>query len=106
MHVQRLILVIVVITLLGLITVWQQIQTVRLGYQISSFASLKQNLTTENHTLQTKLASTKSPLSLAKTADLSKLKLIYAGDSNITEIKDRITKIHMPGGVVQAKLTR
>ncbi|MFH1228350.1 MAG: hypothetical protein V1701_10685 [Planctomycetota bacterium] len=106
MHVQRLVLLIVVITLLALITAWQQIQTVRIGYQISSFTALKQSLTTENHTFQTKLASIKSPLSLTKTADSSQLKLVYSGDANINEIKDRIIRISVPRGSVQAKLTR
>lgn len=106
MHSSRLVLVIVIITLLGLITAWQQIQTVRWGYQISHLGAVKQNLTTEHHAMQTKLASIKSPNNLIKTADSCQLKLVYAGDTGLNEIKERLNNITVANRAVQAKLPR
>jgi hypothetical protein len=106
MHSSRLVLVIVIITLLGLITAWQQIQTVRWGYQISHLSTVKQNLTTEHHTMQVKLASIKSPNNLIRIADSCQLKLVYAGDTGLYKVREQINNAMVAPRAVQANSGR
>ena len=106
MHNKRLILLIVIITLLGLITAWQQIQTVRLGYRVSDLAVIKQKLTTQNHTLQTDLTAVKSPNRLRMTADTCQMKLIYSGEANLTEVKEHLDKTGAQNYLTPAQLGR
>ncbi|MBI4711888.1 MAG: hypothetical protein HY762_01075 [Planctomycetes bacterium] len=64
MHTKRLVIIIGLITFLGLITAWQQVQTIRWGYQISELATLRDKLFTGEQSIKIKLANLKSPQNL------------------------------------------
>ena len=77
MTTRRLILIIGLITFLGLITAWQQIQTVRFGYQISEANQIKQRLIEEEKALEICVARLKSPEKLLARSTRMKVNLVY-----------------------------
>ena len=93
----RFVAIIVVVTFLGLVTVWQQIQTVRWGYQISEAQSLKTQLVEEQKTISSQLSQVKSPrglLDLARARQIvltypQKLSRIKAPHHNIAGLKEQ-----------------
>ncbi|MBA7530876.1 hypothetical protein ES705_23087 [subsurface metagenome] len=77
MTTRRLILIIGLITFLGLITAWQQIQTLRLGYQISEANQTKKQLLDEEKALEICVARLKSPGNLLARSVRMKVNLVY-----------------------------
>ena len=61
---KRLILVIGLLTLLGFVAAWQQIQTTRFGYKISELEQCERQLVEQNLSLSVQLARLRSPESL------------------------------------------
>ena len=61
MHINRFFIIIGLITFLGLITAWQQIQTIRYGYHISTVIKAKEAAINDQKALTLKLTSIKSP---------------------------------------------
>jgi hypothetical protein len=73
----RFILLIVLITFLAMITVWQEVQSVRLGYSISDLIKQKNALIRENTSLTIQLAHLKSPDSLWNQAKIMQVDVVY-----------------------------
>ncbi|MFH1230269.1 MAG: hypothetical protein V1709_02100 [Planctomycetota bacterium] len=64
---KRFLLVIGLITFMGFIAAWQQIQTVRLGYRISETNKFREQVINEQKILKLKFTSLKSPEHLLAT---------------------------------------
>ena len=88
----RFVAIIVVVTFLGLITVWQQIQTVRWGYQISEAQSTKAQLVEEQKAISSQLSQTKSPQGLLGLARARQISLAYP--RKLSGIKSEATAPH------------
>ena len=73
----RFILLVGIITFLALITVWQEVQSVRFGYNISELIKVQNALTRENINLAIQLAHLKSPDSLMNQAKTMQVALVY-----------------------------
>jgi hypothetical protein len=76
MHINRLFIIIGLITFLGLITAWQQTQTIRYGYHISTIIKAKEAAINDQKTLTLKLTSIKSPQHLLASEASSKNKMV------------------------------
>lgn len=74
---KRFILIIALLTLLGFITAWQQIQTVRFGYKISEIEQYKKQLVEQRLNLTLRLAQLKSPQNLLAQAKVMKINFSY-----------------------------
>lgn len=79
---KRLLVVIAVVTFLGLVTVWQQIQTMRWGYRISESTELKKQLVEEQKTLEIQLTNLTSPQQLLARAQDKGIKMAYQTGPN------------------------
>ncbi|MEK7448119.1 MAG: hypothetical protein AAB019_01405 [Planctomycetota bacterium] len=86
MTTKRLIIIIILLTALGLITAWQQIQTVRYGYKITTTAQSQNQLLETRKNLEVKLAEVKSPENLVIKADALKIMLTYPKNWNIVDL--------------------
>lgn len=86
MTTKRLIIIIVLLTALGLITAWQQIQTVRHGYKISNSVQTHKQLLEAQRDLDRKLARVKSPDYLVQQAEKRKMKLTFPDNWNIVNL--------------------
>jgi hypothetical protein len=73
----RFILLVGIITFLALITVWQEVQSVRFGYNISELIKVQNALTRDNINLTIQLARLKSPDSLMNQAKTMQVALGY-----------------------------
>jgi hypothetical protein len=98
MHINRLFIIIGLMTLLGLITAWQQTQTVRYGYQISGITKARDAAINKQKALTLKLTSIKSPQHLLATKDSSNTKMVSPGLLNQNQINNQ------NGGGVALKL--
>lgn len=74
---KRLILVIALVTFLALIAVWQKVQTIRFGYQISESTQVKKQLLRQNTFFTIQLTQSRSPDHLVTQAKTTKLTLFY-----------------------------
>lgn len=74
---KRLILVIALVTFLALIAVWQKVQTIRFGYQISESTQVKEQLSRQNTFFTIQLTQSKSPDHLVTQAKNTELTLFY-----------------------------
>jgi hypothetical protein len=61
MTIKRIFIIVALITSLGFITVWQQIQIVRQGYQISQLTKIKEEVSNSQRALKFKMTFLKSP---------------------------------------------
>jgi len=90
----RLFVGIGLITLLGFITVWQQITAVRQGYNISSIAKAKEQLLNEQKILKLKLTSMKSPQHLLMVEQSGEVKLSSPEILTLNEVHNRISNYY------------
>lgn len=95
MHINRFLIIIGLATFLGLITAWQQIQSVRYGYQISIAAKAREAAINERQALTLKLTSIKSPQHLLPEESSARNKMISPELLNLKEANSRIGN---PGG--------
>ena len=95
MHINRLFIIIGLITFLGLITAWQQIQTIRYGYHISTIIKAKEAAINEQKTLTLKLTSIKSPQHLLASEMSSKTKMV---SPELLNLKETNSQINNPSG--------
>lgn len=86
MSTTRLMLIIALVTFLGLITAWQQIQTTRWGYCISEVMELKKQILEEKKTLEIQLTHIESPRQLLAMAQEKRITLDYPANLNIVNI--------------------
>lgn len=89
MHINRLFIIIGLITFLGLITAWQQIQTIRYGYHISATIKAKEAAINDQKTLTLKLTSIKSPQQLLASEASSKTKMVSPDLLNQNQINNQ-----------------
>ncbi|MBI5779009.1 MAG: hypothetical protein HZA49_06095 [Planctomycetes bacterium] len=89
MHINRLFIIIGLITFLGLITAWQQIQTIRYGYHISATTKAKEAAISEQKALTLKLTSIKSPQQLLASEAPSKTKMVSPDLLNQNQINNQ-----------------
>ena len=89
MHINRLFIIIGLITFLGLITAWQQIQTIRYGYHISAIIKAKEAAINEQKGLTLKLTSIKSPQQLLASEASSKTKMVSPDLLNQNQINNQ-----------------
>ncbi|MEW6027473.1 MAG: hypothetical protein AB1599_09295 [Planctomycetota bacterium] len=90
MHINRLFIIIGLITFLGLITAWQQIQTIRYGYRISAITKEKEAAINDQKTLTLKLTSIKSPQQLLASEEASsKTKMVSPELLNQNQINNQ-----------------
>ena len=87
---KRLLLVIGLITFMGFIAAWQQIQTVRLGYHISKTNKFREDVLNEQKIFKLKLTSLKSPDHLLVTETSQNVKLTAPEILTLNEINNRI----------------
>ena len=73
----RFVVIIVIVTFLGLVTVWQQVQTLQWGYNISETESAKKRIMEEHKTLSLQLSQVKSPPQLLELARTRQIILDY-----------------------------
>jgi len=74
---KRLLLVIAVMAVLGLVTVWQQVQTMRWGYRISESVEAKKRLLEEQKNLDVELSAFTSPSQLLVLAQKKGIAMDY-----------------------------
>lgn len=95
MHINRLFIIIGLVTFLGLITAWQQIQTIRYGYQISAVIKAKEAAINDQKALTLKLTSIKSPQQLLASEASSKTKMV---SPELLNLKETNNQINNPSG--------
>ena len=100
MYFRRLIIVIGLITLMGFIAAWQQIQTVRLGYHISNINKVREQVLNEQKILKLKFTSLKSPQHLLVTETSQNVKLTTPEVLTLNEIHRRINDYYKIGNNV------
>lgn len=91
---KRLLLVIGLITFMGFIAAWQQIQTVRLGYHISKTNKFMEDVLNEQKILKLKLTSLKSPDHLLVTEASQNVTLTAPETLTLNEINSRINNYY------------
>lgn len=87
---KRLLVVIAVIGFLGLVTTWQQIQTMRWGYRISEANELKKHLLEEQKNLEVQLSSVVAPQSLFALAQKRGIAIDYRPGSNFVKTSNNL----------------
>lgn len=97
---KRLLLVIGLITFMGFITAWQQIQTVRLGYHISKTNKFREQIINEQKILKLKFTSLKSPDHLLVTETSRNATLTAPETLTLNEISSRIKNYYKIGNNV------
>lgn len=89
---RRLLLVIAIVTCLGFITVWQQIQTTRWGYKISEANELKTQMKQEQESLRVQLTSLTSPKRLLTLAEQKDIEVGYNNGTSMVKVSSRIDR--------------
>jgi len=97
---KRLLLVIGLITFMGFIAAWQQIQTVRLGYHISQTNKFREEVLNEQKILKLKLTSLKSPDHLLGMETSQNVTLTAPEILTLNEIHGRIRNYYKIGNNV------
>ncbi|MDI6732904.1 MAG: hypothetical protein QME51_02075 [Planctomycetota bacterium] len=90
MYLIRFYVIIGLITFLGLVTTWQQIQTVRYGYRISQINKVKEKVVNEQLSLKLELTTLKSPQHLLTSKSFLTLKMVHPEVLNIDNFRNRI----------------
>lgn len=87
---KRLLVVIAVIGFLGLVTTWQQIQTMRWGYRISEANELKKRFLEEQKNLEVQLSSIVAPQSLFALAQKKGIAMDYRSGPNMVKTSNNL----------------
>lgn len=87
---KRLLVIIAVVGFLGLVTTWQQIQTMRWGYSISEANEMKKRLLEEQKNLEVKLSSVVAPQSLFALVQKRGIAMDYRSGPNMVKTSDNL----------------
>lgn len=86
MKLYRVFIVVAVMTLLALLTVWQQMQTTRLGYKIEEIEQKKQRLLEEQRQLCVEVSRLGAPDALTARAEKLGIKLTQPSEVSVVKV--------------------